>query len=93
MPDVFQAGEKVPTTGVYKTVHAHEHVPPHYVTGTLWRRTLLQSRMEYIEWVEFYYWVRSITETVDHIQTPSGKRWAVVPDFWKPKPNIKTDRS
>lgn len=33
MPEVFRAGEKVPTTGVYKTVHAHEHVPAHYVTA------------------------------------------------------------
>jgi len=33
MPDIFKAGDKVPTTGVYKTVHALQHAPPHYVTA------------------------------------------------------------
>jgi len=33
MPDNFKAGDKVPTTGVYKTVHAGQHVSPHYVTA------------------------------------------------------------
>jgi len=33
MPEVFRVGQKVPTTGVYETVHAHEHVPAHYVTA------------------------------------------------------------
>lgn len=32
MPDIFEAGDKVPTTDVYKTVHAGQHVPAHYVT-------------------------------------------------------------
>ena len=29
----FKAGDKAPTTGVYKTVHAGQHVPAHYVTA------------------------------------------------------------
>ncbi len=29
----FKAADKVPTTGVYKTVHAGQHVPAHYVTA------------------------------------------------------------
>jgi len=33
MPAIFKAGDKVPTTGVYKTVHARQHIPPHYVTA------------------------------------------------------------
>lgn len=31
-PDIFKAGHKVPTTGVYKTVHAGQHIPAHYLT-------------------------------------------------------------
>ena len=29
----FKAGDKIPTTGVYKTVHAGQHIPTHYVTA------------------------------------------------------------
>jgi hypothetical protein len=33
MPDIYKTGDNVPTTGVYKTVHAGQHVPAHYVTA------------------------------------------------------------
>jgi len=33
MGKIFKAGDKVPTTGVYKTIHAQQHIPPHYVTA------------------------------------------------------------
>ena len=33
MPEIFKAGDEVPTIGVYKTVHARQHIPPHYVTA------------------------------------------------------------
>ena len=31
MPNVCSAGDKVPTTGVYKAIHAGRHAEPHYV--------------------------------------------------------------
>ena len=31
MPDIFQAGDTVPASGVYKVVHENMHIPPHYV--------------------------------------------------------------
>lgn len=31
MPETSLAGEKVRTSGVYKVVHANEHIPAHYV--------------------------------------------------------------
>jgi len=33
MPDIYKTGDKVPTTGVYKTVHTGQHVLAHYVTA------------------------------------------------------------
>ncbi len=33
MPNIFRAGEKVPTTGVYKVVHSRQHVEAHYITA------------------------------------------------------------
>jgi hypothetical protein len=33
MPGIFQAGNTVPASGVYKAVHEDMHVPPHYVTA------------------------------------------------------------
>jgi hypothetical protein len=33
MPEISKAGDKVPISGVYKTVHARQHIPPHYVTA------------------------------------------------------------
>jgi hypothetical protein len=32
MPEVFSPGDKVEWTGVYKVIHAYEHVPSHHVT-------------------------------------------------------------
>jgi hypothetical protein len=33
VPSIFRAGDKVPTTGLYKVVHGREHVEAHYVTA------------------------------------------------------------
>lgn len=33
MPDIFQAGDTVPASGVYKVVHHNTHIPTHYVTA------------------------------------------------------------
>lgn len=33
MTHIFKAGEKVSTTGVYKAVHAGQHIEAHYVTA------------------------------------------------------------
>ncbi len=33
MPHIFKAGQKVSTTGVYKVVHAGQHIEAHYVTA------------------------------------------------------------
>lgn len=32
MPDIFQAEDTVPASGVYTVVHENMHIPPHYVT-------------------------------------------------------------
>jgi hypothetical protein len=32
MPDIFEPGQKAMSSGVFKAVHANNHVPPHYVT-------------------------------------------------------------
>jgi hypothetical protein len=32
MSDIFQAGDTVPASGVYKVVHHNTHIPTHYVT-------------------------------------------------------------
>lgn len=31
MPDIFRAGDKAPTTGIYRVVHGQQHVDAHYV--------------------------------------------------------------
>jgi hypothetical protein len=33
MADIFQAGDTVPASGVYKVVHHNSHIPTHYVTA------------------------------------------------------------
>jgi hypothetical protein len=33
MADIFQAGDTVPASGVYKVVHDKTHIPTHYVTA------------------------------------------------------------
>ena len=33
MSDIFQAGDTVPASGVYKVVHHNTHIPTHYVTA------------------------------------------------------------
>jgi hypothetical protein len=33
MPDIFNAGDTVTKSGVYKAVHAQQHTPAHYVTA------------------------------------------------------------
>lgn len=33
MPEAFEAGKKIPESGVYKVVYAKQHVPRHYVTA------------------------------------------------------------
>ncbi len=32
MTESFAAGQKAHSSGVYKAIHAANHVPPHYVT-------------------------------------------------------------
>ncbi len=32
MSDSFRPGQKAPASGVYKSSHAQEHIPAHYVT-------------------------------------------------------------
>ena len=33
MSDIFQAGDTVPASGVYKVLHNNTHIPTHYVTA------------------------------------------------------------
>jgi hypothetical protein len=33
MLEAFEAGKKIPESGVYKVLHAKQHVPPHHVTA------------------------------------------------------------
>jgi hypothetical protein len=33
MPDIFEAGDTVPASGVYKVFHENMHIPPHHVTA------------------------------------------------------------
>jgi hypothetical protein len=32
MPKTFEAGNRAPSSGVYKVVHGRQHVEPHHVT-------------------------------------------------------------
>ncbi len=33
MPEMFKAGDKVPSSGVYKAVHARQHAQAHCITA------------------------------------------------------------
>jgi hypothetical protein len=33
MPETFEAGDRAPSSGIYKAVHANLHAEPHYVTA------------------------------------------------------------
>jgi hypothetical protein len=33
MPEIFKVGEKAPSSGIYKVVHAGNHAESHYVTA------------------------------------------------------------
>jgi len=33
MSKIWRPGDRVPTTGIYKTIHGRQHAPAHYVTA------------------------------------------------------------
>ena len=33
MPEILEPGDRAPSSGLYKVVHAGQHAPPHYVTA------------------------------------------------------------
>ena len=33
MSEIYKPGDRVPATGIYKTVHGQQHAPAHYVTA------------------------------------------------------------